>query len=78
MRCYSSPVTARGVIPPAQRKRLKAAAAAADAATEGFKEAVREAWRVGGSVREIAAVAGKTPRTIHTWVAGVARDEDLG
>jgi hypothetical protein len=69
-------VTARGVIPPAEEKRLRAAAAAATAAADAFKEAVHDAWRVGGSVREIAVVAGKSPRTIQNWVEGVPRDSD--
>ncbi|MFL0295002.1 helix-turn-helix domain-containing protein [Mycobacterium sp. SMC-18] len=63
-------MTARGVIPPAERARLKTAADDVGAASAELKEAVRAAWKAGGSVREIADELGKSTRTIQDWIRG--------
>ncbi|MBU8814186.1 helix-turn-helix domain-containing protein [Mycolicibacterium goodii] len=61
-------MTQRGVIPPAQRARLRAAAQRADKATGALLAAVREAKNAGGSIRAIAAELDKSPQTIQRWL----------
>ncbi|MUL78785.1 helix-turn-helix domain-containing protein [Mycolicibacterium sp. CBMA 226] len=63
-------MTARGVIPPAERARLKAALDDVGAASAELKAAVCAAWKAGGSVREIADELGKSTRTIQDWIRG--------
>jgi transposase len=62
------------VIPPAERARLRAAAARADAASVELKAAVSAAWRAGGSVRVIAEELGKSTRTIQNWLKGLRQE----
>lgn len=61
-------MTARGVIPPHERERLRAAASNVNNAVAELKAAVQAAWRAGGSVRVIAEELGKSTRTIQTWL----------
>lgn len=61
-------VTARGVIPPSERARLRAAADEVGVAAAELKAAVCAAWEAGGSVREIADELGKSTRTIQDWI----------
>lgn len=66
-------MTSRGVIPFSEGTRLRKAANAVTVADTELRAAVRAAWRAGGSVREIAAAAGKSTRTIQDWVSGTPR-----
>lgn len=70
-------MTARGVIPPAERERLRTAADGVDTAAAELQAAVRAAWRAGGSVRAIAAELGKSTRTIQNWLEHVSRGLDV-
>lgn len=63
-------VTARGVIPPSELARLRAAADNIGVAGAELKAAVCAAWEAGGSVREIADELGKSTRTIQDWIRG--------
>lgn len=63
-------VTARGLIPPAERARLKAASDEVGVAAAELRAAVFAAWEAGGSVREIADELGKSTRTIQDWIRG--------
>ncbi|MCV7137710.1 helix-turn-helix domain-containing protein [Mycolicibacterium fortuitum] len=65
---YSASVTQRGVIPPAQRARLRAAAQGVDKGHQALLSAVREAKNAGGSIRAIAEELGKSPQTIQRWL----------
>ncbi|AWH14442.1 HTH DNA binding protein [Mycobacterium phage TChen] len=57
-------MTGRGVVPEPERTQLlEAAAAAAE-----LPRAVRAANEAGGSVREIAALIGKSTNTIQRWL----------
>lgn len=49
------------------REKLDRARDATDEANEGLRRAVVQALAAGGSIREVAAVAGVTPKTIQEW-----------
>jgi transposase len=65
------------VIPPAERERLRTAAADVDAAAVELKAAVLAARGAGGSVRAIAAELGKSTRTIQNWLEEVRQEARL-
>lgn len=57
----------RGIVPHAEQQRLLAALKGKAAADEELKEAVAAALRAGGSVREVAKIAGLSTRTVQDW-----------
>ncbi|AEK07801.1 HTH DNA binding protein [Mycobacterium phage Yoshi] len=58
----------RGETPEPQRSKLLAAVEAHDVTRSELLAAVREASSAGGSVREIAALTGKSTNTIQRWL----------
>ncbi|GAB3776847.1 uncharacterized protein YjcR [Nocardioides ginsengisegetis] len=61
----------KGVVPPDHAARLIALRDQADTAAAAFKDAVADALKAGGSVREVAKVTGLSTRTVREW--GTAR-----
>jgi transposase len=57
----------RGSIPDAERERLLAALGGTRAADDELRAAVLAARGADGSVREIAALIGKSTNTIQRW-----------
>ena len=60
----------RGVIKPADQKRLRAALASREASDAEMRAAVLAAAAHGSSVREIAAFTGLSTNTISRWKRG--------
>jgi transposase len=56
-----------GVIPDPQLTRLTEAKAALTEADEEYRQAVADALKAGGSVREVARVTGLSTSTVQAW-----------
>jgi len=67
-------VTERGVIPPAERKRLRATERRLGEADTEMRAAVQAAHQAGGSIRSIAAEIGRSTRTIQNWLRTAPAD----
>jgi transposase len=58
----------RGTTPEPERSQLLAAAARAGTAGDELRAAVQAARLAGGSVREIAALIGRSTNTVQRWL----------
>ncbi|HUH68883.1 MAG TPA: helix-turn-helix domain-containing protein [Mycobacterium sp.] len=67
-------MTERGVIPPAERKRLRATERRLGEADTEMRAAVQAAHQAGGSIRSIAAEIGRSTRTIQNWLRTAPAD----
>lgn len=63
-------VRARGVTPPPERRRLQAATRKHETSRAELIAAVKAAKEVGGSIRDIAALTGRSTNTIQRWLQG--------
>lgn len=57
----------RGIVPPKRAEEVVAARDAKDQADERFRAAVVDALKAGGSIREVAQLAGISTRTVQDW-----------
>ena len=57
----------KGAIPDAQLAALLTAKTTAAEAQEGYQQAVADALKAGGSVREVHRVTGLSTSTVQTW-----------
>ncbi len=62
-----TPPQHKGLVPPSHEARLIRLRDQATTATTAFREAVADALKAGGSVREVAKVTGLSSRTVRIW-----------